>query len=65
MLKGCQGQLRRAGMAGLPTGLDMAAVLQVAAALGYDRRAMALLLPMAEPGMLDAIHRRAAEGGKE
>ncbi|MGL4966167.1 MAG: DUF7697 family protein [Inquilinus sp.] len=65
MLKRGQGQLRRAGMAGLPTGLDLPALLLIGEDLGYDRRALALLLPMAEPGMLEAIHRRAADGAKE
>lgn len=43
-------------------GLDQPALLQLAEALGYDRRAAALLLPYAEAGMVSALaEKRAGE----
>ena len=56
----CQGQLRLGGM-GVVAGLDMTAVLATARALGYDERAMALLVPFGEAGLVKAVNRRDEE----
>jgi hypothetical protein len=50
-LQQCQGQVRTAGMGGV-VGIDLMAVLTVAEAIGYDLRAMALLVPAVEAGMV-------------
>ncbi len=51
LLQQCQGQVRTAGMGGV-VGIDLAAVMTVAEAVGYDRRSMAMLIPAAEAGMV-------------
>jgi hypothetical protein len=59
LLMRCHGQLRLAGNRVI--GLDMAGALALADGLGYDRRAMAELLPPAEAGLiagLDGVLRR-------
>ncbi|TAN68616.1 MAG: hypothetical protein EPN20_06400 [Magnetospirillum sp.] len=53
MLERAAGQLRVAGSA--ITGLDLAACLSLGAALGYDSRAMAELLPFAEAGLVEGL----------
>ena len=44
-------------------GLDLAAVIYLAAALGYDARAVAELLPAAEAGLVAALNARLALSG--
>lgn len=44
-------------------GFDLPAVLTMGEALGYDRTAMAKLVPFGEEGMVAAYAKRAAEGG--
>ena len=36
-------------------GLDLPALLEISDALGYDRQAMAVLLPFVESGLLEAL----------
>lgn len=57
MLTRCGGQLRVAGMGGV-TGLDLGVALRVGQALGYDDRALALLLPAVEAGAVAALNRK-------
>lgn len=52
------GQVRLAGISGAVTGIDMAAVFALAAAQGYDVRAMAVLLPAIEAGLVKAFNAR-------
>jgi len=56
----CQGQLRLGGM-GVVYGFEMTAVLAMARTLGYDERAMALLVPYGEAGLVRALNRRDEE----
>lgn len=67
MLQNCGGQLRYAGMAGVAVGLDLPAALRLGEDLGYDRRALAVLLPMAEAAVIEALNERARNraGSKE
>jgi hypothetical protein len=53
LLMRCHGQLRLAGQR--VVGLDMAGALALADGLGYDRLAMAELLPMAEAGLIAGL----------
>ena len=57
----CSGQLRLAPRAGIVIGLDLTAALSLGAALGYDTRALAELLPAAEAGLVAAINTRLSE----
>ena len=57
----CSGQLRLAPQAGIVIGLDLTAALSLGAALGYDTRALAELLPAAEAGLVAAINTRLSE----
>ena len=50
-----QGQVRRAGMAGVICGFDMPAAFTLAEARGLDRAAVAALLPGIEIGMIAGI----------
>lgn len=43
-------------MAGLVVGVDLAALLALAEALGFDRRAAAFLIPFAEPAVIEAVN---------
>lgn len=54
MLK-VSGQLRLGGMGGV-AGVDLGTALKMAAALGYDERAMAHLLPAGERGLVRALN---------
>ncbi|WP_221938484.1 hypothetical protein [Mycobacterium sp. KBS0706] len=67
MLQRCGGQVRYAGMAGVAVGLDLSAALTIGEDLGYDRRALAVLLPMAEAAAIEALNERAKNrsGSKE
>ena len=56
----CSGQLRFGGLGGV-VGIDMAAAFSLAAALGYDTRALAHLFPAAEQGLVQALHRSSDE----
>ncbi|MDJ0685400.1 MAG: hypothetical protein QNJ84_11915 [Alphaproteobacteria bacterium] len=56
----CAGQLRLGGMGGV-AGLDLGAAFTMASALGYDRKAMALLLPAAERGLVAALNAKRTE----
>ncbi|MBX3516039.1 MAG: hypothetical protein KF815_03760 [Rhodospirillales bacterium] len=56
----CSGQLRLAPNASVVIGLDLSAVIYLAAALGYDTRAVAELLPAAEAGLVAALNARLA-----
>jgi hypothetical protein len=53
LLLRCHGQLRFAG--NRVVGLDMAGALALGDGLGYDRRAMAELLPAAEAGLIAGL----------
>ena len=61
VLTRCGGQLRLAPNGAAVIGLDLAAAIALATALGYDARGVAELLPMAEAGMVAAINRRLSE----
>ncbi len=50
------GQVRLAGISGAVTGIDMAAAFALVAAQGYDVRAMAVLLPAIEAGLVKAFN---------
>jgi len=65
VVRRCQGQLRRAGMAGVVVGLDLPAALQIGAALGYDAGPLVQLLTMIEPPMVEAINRREKDAARE
>lgn len=54
MLTRCAGQLR-IGPSGAVIGLDMVAALNIGAALGYNGRALAELLPATEAGLVAGI----------
>ena len=56
LLTRCSGQLRTAG--GTVLGLDMAACLDVARALGLDLAVTALLLPACETGLLEGLRKQ-------
>ena len=58
MFNRCSGQLRLAPNGAAVIGLDLAAAIALATALGYDARAVAELLPTTEAGMVAAINRR-------
>jgi hypothetical protein len=45
---------------GAAIGLDLAACLQMGAALGYDQTALAELLPAAEAGLIEGLNSRLA-----
>ena len=57
LIETCSGQLRTAGMGGI-IGFDLPAFLQVADALGYERKSLISLLSFAESGMLEAMRER-------
>lgn len=65
MLLRVQNQVRTAGMAGVVVGLDLGVAMSMAAALGYDTRAVADLLPAAEAGMITGLlqHRKSDADG--
>jgi hypothetical protein len=50
-----------APQAGIVIGLDLTAALSLGAALGYDTRALAELLPSAEAALVAAINTRLSE----
>lgn len=58
MLTRCAGQLRLAPHGAAVIGLDLAAVLSLAMALGYDTRFVAELLPAAAAGLVAALNAR-------
>jgi hypothetical protein len=58
VLTRCSGQLRLAPYGAAVIGLDLAAVIYLAVALGYDTRAIAELLPAAEAGLVAALNAR-------
>jgi len=60
VLARCSGQPRLAPNASVVIGLDLAAAVSVATALGYDTRAVAELLPAAEAGLTRALNERLA-----
>ena len=60
MITRCSGQLRLAPNASVVIGLDLAAAVALATALGYDARAVAELLPAAEAGLTRALNERLA-----
>ena len=57
MLTRCAGQLRLAPNESAVIGIDLAAAIALAKALGYDLRSVAELLPAVEAGMVAAINR--------
>ena len=60
MITRCSGQLRLGPNASVVIGLDLAAAVSLATALGYDARAVAELLPAAEAGLTRALNERRA-----
>jgi hypothetical protein len=60
VLTRCSGELRLAPNASVVIGLDLAAAIALAAALGYDARSVAELLPAAEAGLVAALNERLA-----
>ena len=60
MLTRCGGQLRLASNGAAVIGLDLAAAIAVATALGYEARSVAELLPAAEAGLVTALNERLA-----
>jgi hypothetical protein len=62
LLRLAQGQLRTAGMGGVIS-LDMAAVLAMGRALGFDEAALVLLLHYGEAGLVTAFNSRVSEDG--
>ena len=60
MITRCSGQLRLGPNASVVIGLDLAAAVALATALGYDARAVAELLPAAEAGLTRALNERLA-----
>ena len=63
MILRCSGQLRFVPNAAIVIGIDMTAALAIGAALGYDARALAELLPAAEAGLVAAFNRRPTSDG--
>ena len=61
VLTRCGGQLRLAPNAAAVIGIDLAAALALATALGYDARAIAELLPAGEAGLITALNERFAK----
>ena len=61
MLTRCGGQLRLAPNASAVIGLDLAAAIALATALGYDPRSIAELLPAGEAGLITALNERLAK----
>ena len=59
VLTRCGGQLRLNAAAVI--GIDLAAALALATALGYDARAIAELLPAGEAGLITALNERFAK----
>ncbi len=60
MLTRCGGQLRLASNGAVVIGIDLAAAIAIASALGYDARSVAELLPAAESGLITAPNERLA-----
>jgi hypothetical protein len=60
VLTRCAGQLRLAPNASAVIGLDLAAAIPLATALGYEARSVAELLPAAEAGLITALNERLA-----
>jgi hypothetical protein len=58
----CSGQLRMTQLAVI--GIDLAAAMQLASALGHDLTAAANLLPACEDGMVAAINEKLSAGVK-
>ncbi len=58
MLTRCSGQLRQAPGGTGVLGLDLTAALNIGTALGYDRHALAELLPAGEAGLVTALNLR-------
>jgi hypothetical protein len=57
----CAGQLRLVPNASAVIGLDLAAAISLATALGYDTRSVGELLPAAEAGLVAALNNRLAK----
>ncbi len=57
----CSGQLRIAPRGGSVIGIDLDAALSIGAALGYQRAAVAELLPAGEAGLVAAINELLAQ----
>lgn len=53
MIAGCGSQLRTAGMAGVPIGLDMGTVMQIGTARRVDLDLLADVLPAVEAAILN------------
>ncbi len=60
VLTRCSGQLRLAPNASAVIGLDLAAAIALATALGYEARSVAELLPAGEAGLITALNGRLA-----
>ena len=60
MLTRCGGQLRLAPTGAAAIGIDLAAAIALATALGYEIAAIAELLPAAEAGLVTALNERLA-----
>jgi hypothetical protein len=60
VLTRCSGQLRLAPDASVVIGLDLAAAIALATALGYKARSVAELLPAGEAGLIKALNERLA-----
>jgi hypothetical protein len=56
----CGGQLRLAPNGIAVVGIDLAAAIALATALGYNVRSAAELLPAAEAGLIKALNERLA-----
>ncbi|QLH40892.1 MAG: hypothetical protein HWD60_03100 [Defluviicoccus sp.] len=56
VLTRCSGQLRLAPNGTCVLGLDLSAALNLGTALGYDRQALAELLPAGEAGLVTALN---------
>ena len=53
--------MKHAGMAGIAVGLDLLAALQLGQDLGFDRQSLAVLLPLAETALIEALAERAKD----
>ncbi len=58
MLTRCSGQLRLTPSGRCVLGLDLTTALNLGTALGYDRHALAELLPAGEAGLVTALNLR-------
>ena len=60
VLTRCSGQLRLAPNGSVVIGIDLAAAIALATALGYEASSVAELLPAAEAGLITALNERIA-----